>query len=396
MQKSEKTTLIATILLVGFFICVVTYYILGFYAHMSFPYNTSLFDPIFAFTDFSVPIAFSKNLAPFFKTHPMINYFPLAYILLFPATLLKNNLLAFYIFISFFLLSFSFLNFKALKCENLTFTQNFQNIFIFTFLSFPFLLLVDRGNLDMFLLLFFALFVYLFKKEKYILAAITLALINSIKPFMIAFLFLFLFKKNFKEFFLNIIMMLFLVIGGFWVLKGDFFNNISIFIYNVKLLNEYLFSSNQDSSIFLGSTNLFLALKFFFLKLGLSSIDFSKQLAFIYNIISLIINVIVLFFVYKEKLFWKQINLLVLPYVVNDYKLIFLFVPIWLFVNSKQTSPFDRIYCWLFGLLLIAKKFIILPFFGFCHLAIFANPLLIMIFIALLIYEQFYLKKKEV
>lgn len=393
MEKSEKIRLIANILLIGFFISVVFYYILGTYLHIPFPYNTFLFDPNFAFQDLYTPILFSENLAPFSQPSPMINYFPLAYILLFPIAALKNNALEIIIFISTFLILFLSLNIKALKCKNITFSENFSNIFIISFMSFPLLNLIDRGNLDMLLVLFFALFVYLFKKEKYILSAFILAVINAIKPFMILFLFLFLFKRKFKEFFFCIFIMTFFIIGGFLVLKGDFFSNISVFIQNVNSVKEFIFHDNINHAVFLGSTNLFLAIIFILLSFGASSIVFSRGLIISYNIISLIITGIVLFFVYKEKEFWKKINLLtllmlLLPYISNDYKLIFLFVPLWLFVNSKQHSSFDKIYCWLFGLLLISKKFIILPFLGMHHLAVIANPLLIILFIVLLIFEQ--------
>lgn len=87
------------------------------------------------------------------------------------------------------------------------------------------------------------------------------------------------------------------------------------------------------------------------------------------------------------------------PYLMNDYKLIFLFIPIWLFVNAKEYSKFDVIYCALFGLLLIPKALILLNHpLGIEHEfsnSIIINPVLIMLFMGLIIFEQFYKKQKE-
>lgn len=403
MDKTKKVFLLANIILIGFVISVVIFYILGQYLDYPYPFNTFLFYPSDAFNDFRAPINAIRDFAPYAKPSLMINYFPLAYILLFPLSLIKNSLVAYIIFSSLFLTGFTYLNNKNISCESLTKLQNFKNVFIITLLAYPILYILDRGNFDMFIFFIFAGVIYAFKSERYALSAILLAVINAMKPFPILFLILFLQKKKYKEFFLSLMLTCLLIICGFLLLKGSFLSQIKVFsqdLYLFKMLNVV------DTSLSNGMSNgssLFPALKFIFCHYN--NIIPSVLLAKIYNYICLIIASFTLIFVWQEKIFWKKISLLaflmlLLPYIIGDYKLIFLFVPIWLFLNTKEQSKFDGIYTVLFGLLLIPKKifFFWVHKYGLMQLVtygILINPLIMLLFIGLIIFEQFTLNKSK-
>ncbi|MDD1444181.1 DUF2029 domain-containing protein, partial [Dolichospermum sp. ST_sed3] len=397
MEKSEKVLILSTIVLVGFVLAVVYHYILGYYLKLDFPENTFLWTPEVHFSDFVAFLDVIKNFSPFENLNFSVNYFPVAYILLFPFSLIKNKIIAYLLFSGIFVSFFVFMNRLFLKCENLTKLQNIQNIFILTFLSYPFLMLLDRGNFDMFLFILFAGFLYSFKSGKYLLSACILAVINAIKPFWLIFLILFLFKKRIKEIIFSLTITALLIIGGFMLLKGDFFSQLSVFLTNLTLLKyDYLYSNANNVGMF-GSSSLFMALKLLFTRHLLPFFISTGFLVKIYGFLSLAITVAIIFFAYKEKTFWKQITLLTLymllvPYIIIDYKLIFLFGPLWLFLNSKEKSDFDLKYTILFGLLLIPKNIIkYTPWFfqGACFSAsILINPLLIIYFMYLIISEQ--------
>lgn len=397
MKKSEKILLLANIVLVGFVIGVVFHYILGAYLHLPFPYNTFLFRPEAKFTDFTLLSSATKNLTPFSEPNWLMIYFPFAYIFLVPFAFLKNQIFAYCLFMFLFLSLFIYLNIKIFKCKNLTKLQNFQNIFILTLLSFPILIILDRGNIDMLLFIFFAGFIYFFKSKRYLFSSIVLAVINAVKPFTIVFLLLFLFKKKYKEFFLSLTISGFLIIGGFLLLKEPFFHQISVFLINLKLYKQIVLYSN-NSELFLGGSSLFMMIRILLSNLAIPPLLSTTILTKGYNIISLIIMTTTIFFAYREKIFWKQITLLtltmlLLPYIMCDYKLIFLFVPVWLFVNFKEKSHFDSIYTILFGLLLIPKKFIFVSFTKLFFFAAIANPIIIILFMSLIIFEQFQSKQ---
>jgi hypothetical protein len=49
--------------------------------------------------------------------------------------------------------------------------------------------------------------------------------------------------------------------------------------------------------------------------------------------------------------------MLLLPHISADYKLLHVFIPLFLFVNSEARSKLDALYVSLFGLLLIPKDY---------------------------------------
>lgn len=395
MDKLSKISTLSSIILVGFTTAVMLHYIMGSYLNLPFPFNTFLFSPNMHFSDFWVMVPREK-LAPFFG-----NYFPLASILLTPFLVIKNKLIAYLIFAAGFVAFLLWMNIKTFKCENLTKAENFRNIFIISVLSYPILYILDRGNVDMYLLMLFAGFVYCFKREKYLLSAVLIAVQNAIKPFPILFLLLFLFKKKYKEFFLSLILTGILVIGGFMVLKGGFYENLNAFIKNLATFKSLYVYDLNNANAMTNSSSLFMALKFMLCKYN--SVISTIQLGKIYQFLSLGIGGIVLFFTWREKKFWKQITfltllMLLLPYFIADYKLIFLFLPLWLFVEEGEKTKFDLAYCILFGLLMVPKQFFVLLLHtnGLLQLTTFGiiiNPILMLIFLGLLIAEQFQVKK---
>jgi hypothetical protein len=120
-----------------------------------------------------------------------------------------------------------------------------------------------------------------------------------------------------------------------------------------------------------------------------------------YMLFSLVyISLIALYIMFVEKIFWKQIALLVfsfnlLPYVSADYKLIHLFIPLLLFINAEEKSDHDLLYIVLFGLLMIPKAYFLFPGirsdsgFADISISIIINPILMLIFSLIIIREGF-------
>jgi hypothetical protein len=400
MEKSEKVILLSSIVVVGFVIAVFFHYLLGFYLKLGIPFNSFLCNEIrgvnLFFTDFNNLLYFNKDFAPYQNPSTIwVNYFPLAYILLYPFVLIKNFFISYLIYISFFLSFFIYMNIKMFKCDNIGKIQNFKNIFILSAITYPFCALLISGNFDMFLFIVLALFIYSFKSKKYLTAAILLGISNAIKPFFLIFGFLFLFEKKWKEFFLTLILPVFLTVLGFMILKGNFFDQVHTFLINLMLYKKD-FIENSDY-ILRGSSDLFLALRY--ILCTVNKVISCAVLIKAYSILSSIVGVITLFFTFREKAFWKKITLMVLyvltmSYVILDYKLIFLFIPLWLFINAKEKTKFDLIYTILFGLMLIPKKFLIIGFLKIILFSKIFNPVIMLIFMGLIIFEQFHLRKE--
>lgn len=397
MDKKSKISILANIVLIGFVLAVIFHYVLGFYLNKTYPFNTFLWQPGIAFGDFTEMLPLIKDLAPFKAHNYWLNYFPLSFLILFPFTFINNVTFSYIIFASIFIGFFAYLNKKYFICEQLNKVENFQNILILSSLSYPFLSLIDRGNLDMVLFVLFAFFIISFKSEKYLLSSILLAIANSIKPFTLMFLILFLLKKKYKELIINIILTTLLIIGGFMLLKGNIFDQISVFISNVADFNyRYVYSTKSWGMG--NNSSLYMCLKMLFCMNSSSFHVSTFLLTNIYKYISALFTVITIFFACKEKIFWKQITLmtlymLLIPPVITDYKLIFLFVPIYLFVNAKkeEATKSDLIYLIFFALLLIPKHYFIVDLLDNMNkfsISAILNPIIMLLFMGQIIFEQ--------
>ena len=401
MNKENKVLTLSSIILVGFAVGVIYHYVLGFYMRGGEPYNSFLYPASMAFCDFTGILPYIKDFAPYNDFVLWGAYFPLTYLLMFPFSLIKITPLIYLFYISGFLAYLIFMNIRMFTCSNLTKIQNFQNIFIITFLSYPVLYMLDKGNFDMFLFIIFGLCVYAFKSEKYLISSILLAIANAIKPFTILFLLLFLLKKKYKEFFLSLILTTLLVIGGFMVFHDNFFNQIVNFI---KILALFKTTYAMGSYIGIGfCSSIFMPLKAIMLHFSTTPVDVANFVR-IYDYVCYIMTAFTMFFICKEKTLWKQLtlvicNFLLIPYCTYDYKFIFLFIPIWLFINEEEKSKFDLTYIILFGLLFIPKS-VILTFStatsnaNWLSLSAILNPIIMVVLSLLIIYEQFYAKSK--
>lgn len=406
MEKREKVLLISIIVLVGFVLGVFYHYVLGFYLRFPAPFNSFLLHPADVMCDFYRLFPDLVGFAPYLKGKFGQSYFPLSYLILTPFAYMKNVLFSYFLFSLFFIVPIIYWNKKIVTCDSLTKLENFQNIFIMSVLPYPLLFLLDRGNFDMVIFVFFAGFLFAFYKEKYSLSAFLLGLINAMKPFSALFIFLFLFRKKYKEFFLSLGVSFLFIAGGFLIFKGDIFEQIASLIKGIIWFKRvYGYEVTHNFGMGFGSS-LYMPLKLFFCKLSSTPIISIFLLDKIYSVFSFFISIMTLFFTWREKIFWKQVtlltcNMLLLPYYMEDYKLIFLFVPIWLFFLAKEKSKTDVFYAVLFGLLFIPKNIMIVtphlsntqsPFFS---ISIIINPLVMLFLMMLIIFEQYKGNEKE-
>lgn len=411
MEKANKVKTLALIVLVGFLGIIIFNFFMGFFFKDYYIYNTFFFNPEFSlspeniFSDFTGVLPKIKGLQPYAPPADWQNYFPLSFILILPFAYLKNKFVAYFIFVSIFVSVFVYFNYKFLNCLTLNKFENIKNIFIISCLSFPFLFIVLRGNLDMLIMLFFIATIYFLNKKNYRWSSVFLAVVNSLKLFSFLFPIIFLCKKQYKEFFINIGLTFLLIIGGFLFFKGNILYQISILLESwIHAAQGYIYANNNNYGMVYQSS-LFMLLKLIFCKNYSSSALSTFQLAKFYNLFVLIFTLATIISLFKERFLWKQITLLTLymiliPSISFDYKLIFLYAPIWLFVNSEEKSRFDLIYTILLGLLLIPKSIIFnnSNFFdgSIFSLSLIINPVIMLGIMLLIIYEQIKYKKEAV
>lgn len=397
MDKSQKVTLFSIITLLGFTFGVIYHYVLGFYMHKQGSYTSFLYPHEWAFCDFFSILSSIKDLKPYQDVSMWSVYFPLNYIFMLPFAFIKNKILTYSIYISGFLVYLITMNTKMFSSKNLTKFQNVQNVFIITVLSYPVLYCLDKGNFDMYLFVLLGFWTFAFQKGQYKLSAVLLAIINAMKPFTVYFLLLYLMKKRYKEFFLSIVLTAILVIGGFLIIPDNIAKEVSMFLQSVIFYKQLYTHQAQIGMAFVSS--LYMPLKALLLHFTVS-VKNVATFNVIYDIFCQFITIATLIFVWREKTFWKQLTLLVcnfllLPYCTYDYKFIFLFIPIWLFVNQEEKTKFDFYYLILFALLFIPKNILIdFPYIhnggiNWLSFSAIVNPLIMILLSGLIIFEQF-------
>ncbi|MFH1281307.1 MAG: hypothetical protein ABIH91_01120, partial [Candidatus Omnitrophota bacterium] len=95
---------------------------------------------------------------------------------------------------------------------------------------------------------------------------------------------------------------------------------------------------------------------------------------------------------YKTRMpLWKQvtlltISLLLLPQISFGYRMILLFIPMFLFINDATTGKNSRYYAIFFALLLVPKNYC----FVFANVSIMSiiNPIIMIIFIIMIMVEE--------
>lgn len=318
---------------------------LSYYHKIDWPIITFFLPKDLFANDFTRMIEVSSNLDPYSIMRNIFPddsnpYFILSYVYFYLISLFSKKIsvqIIYFIYVLLFVVSFAFINLKYFSIKK----YGFKPFFIVTFLSYPFLYLIDRGNIEslLFIFLYFGLFFY-YKKQNLFFSSLFLILATSFKPYFGIFFILYIFDKNFKAFFYSLISGILLILLCFKILKGDINYNIIGFLNELNLA--------QDCSQLYNCLNL--SLKFPFL--------YGSQIS--YNIFCLILFSITIFFQYKLKFKrWQILTLFCLliyfiPTLSNLYKLITLFIPIYYFIDDIKDESIKSIkfYSLIFGLLL--------------------------------------------
>lgn len=386
MTRKQKADIFAVIIVVGFALSVFYHYVLSNYFGLNYyPYNTFLFSPGDKFNDFFNIYRATIGLDPY--VFPVSVYFPFTFSIMYLFTILNTK----YIFA---LLTIAFIGFFATYIyKNISFldrTNKYLFVFSFTFMTYPILFALDRGNVEIFLFVFLALFMYAYQKGEDWKSMIFLSFAIAMKLYPIVFITLFLADKKYKQAIITILLVIGISLLSASILNGGIINSFAGISSNLALFNKGYVGTDQglqhNSSLY----GLFEISQRFFLP-GLSFL-----VSYYLYIVSIFLGAIFLYVLFIEKTLWKKVALLTLsiilfPQVSFDYKLIHLFIPIMLFVNAKS-SRFGAAYAAMLALLLIPKDYYLIT--ADISIAVVINPLLMAAIIGLIFFERFRYKEQ--
>ena len=382
---------VALLLLTGIAIATAFHYIEGGYLGRPSPLNSFLCNPKSSMTDLLNTLSLSTDLNPYLTkvgAEPAL-YFPFTYLPLYLLAQLSRQLVTI-LFTVLALALFACINREYLKRAGFTGTALGKNLLIFSCFSYPLLFCLDRGNLEIYVFLAMAAAVFLLERGKSLAGAAFLALAIAVKGYPAVFLLLFLKRKDWRAALLACGLAGALVLAPLLLYKGGFAANLTGLRHNMDFFFHRYALDNYDythnSSLFnlerIGSYILY----------GWQDRSFMLRM---FNLAALLLGGGAAYYIWrKENLLWKQVALLVCATVLltpasNDYKLIALFLPLWLFINESARSRFDGAYAVILALLLVPKEYPINLSSPMNEVALstLLNPLLMLLLCALIITE---------
>lgn len=386
-----KVNTATVVILIGFTASVYFHYIISNYCgQSSYPHNTFLFNPADKFNDFFNIYRATKGLDPY--ANPVSVYFPFTFLVMSFFTIFKAKF-AFGLFMAIFTGFFAYYISANIPTTNRL--SRISILFVMTFMSYPVLFNIDRGNLECFLFIFLALFFYFYRNGHYSLSILFLSFAIAMKLYPGVFVILLLADKKYKNILLAGLLTVIWSLASAAILHGGIVQSFLGLKHNLALFNQTYMASSLGLQ---HNTSLYGVLKL----VQLSTIN-SDATAWMLPLVNAMINnyavIALLFFtlisIYiflREDIFWKKVTLLtfmmlLLPQVSFDYKLIHVFLPLLLFINCDKVSRFDHIYVLFFALLLIPKDYIIIR--DDISIAVLINPFLMLLAIFLIIYEKY-------
>jgi len=352
-NKNNKIYIVSTVVLVGFFLSVLFHYVYGLYLNTSYPLNTFLFIPTDRFNDFFNPYYYSNTFNA--SAAAPIPYLPFA-ILLMRLFALLPPVPALVVMIFLFLGFFLFQNNRLIVNDIFNRYLKPQVFFIFSFLTYPMLFAIDRGNIELIVYIFIGMFLYgYYIKKSNWLSIIFLSMAIAMKIFPAVFLVLFVSDKKYREAIYCLLSTVFITFTSLglmsYLTKKSFltiFNITRVSMSNYTKVYTIAMRGLNHGHTLWGIINVGSAIRGFSLTALLKPYEIFALIAFL---------IIALFIIFFEKENWRKVALLVLamillPHNSNDYTLLYVFFPLILFINSTDTKR-SSLYAFLFGLLLI-------------------------------------------
>lgn len=364
MTRSQKIDLIAAVILIGFMVAVGYHYWLGVYWRRFYPDNTFLFLPSDRFADFYTFYFANLHRNPYLGPVLGVQY-PLLNAIGYLFTVLNVHD-AYFVYSLLVTTAFVYLN--ATHLGNSDIYASFLRVVVFTFFTYPALLLADRGNPEALVFIALAFFLYFWRQGKWIISSVCLASAIAMKLAPILFLVFLVAERRFKEIAYTLGFTLLLTGISLCVFEGGFLANADFILRGNNIgSSPALTKLLSDASFFQRGVTLFGVTKLLlFLTHSLNHFDANTLLILYKWIGGFCFLVLSIYIIFIEQEQWKRLALtvfafLMFPHLSADYKLIHIFLPMYLLINTEQHQRTHIFYALMFALLLIPKDYYLFP-----------------------------------
>ena len=365
LSKEDKLVLLAILATIGFVAAVIVNYYRGYYQYQPYPYNTFLFEIDDKFEDFSVVVGETIGMNPY--ENFLSGQYPFTLLVGSIFSSFSNNIgyLLFVVIFAFVYYIFSYQFFRLEKKP-----LGLLLTIIITTLSYPLLFSLDRGNFELLVFAFLLIFLYYYNKGKYLESAIFLAMASALKIYPAIFLLLFIKDKKYKEILITIGTIAGLTLASLLFFKGGIWKNLQYLLNFSNISNNWVFNSflsiDKDTLVQRG-VSLLTFIKIIVHQMDIPLPVFISQnfLSLYYILVAIIFLPIAYYVVFVEKVLWKNVTLLtvsmlLLPTLSADYKLMHMYLPLFMFVNARESNRMDIVYLISFAILLIPKNYFFL------------------------------------
>lgn len=365
ISKEEKTVLLVFTVVVGFSIATAYHYVMGHYLHKAWPANTFLYLPEVRFLDFDLVVRQSAALDPFGEDIGGLAGTPFGQFIGYLFSVIRPASLRLPIFFaSFFFLFIPMVKHYLYGLKSRLALHQLLPLFTLVFLTYPVLFALDRANFDLLVLPLLFLFTFAYTRQHYKTSTVFLALAIAVKPYTAVFLMVYVFDRRYRHSLLAILAALLLSAvslsvfkDGLFVESQKYFQALSRFASDPSFGSQVAYTSDLFSSLTVLTKSVGNALgKDIYLP------DHSNiRLAYAALAALAAIHLVVQLWQHPKPL-WKTISvltilILLLPFNTHDYRLIYLFVPMLMYVATSRDERHSLIIMILWGLLLVPKNY---------------------------------------
>ena len=405
--RSGAVRTIALIVIAGFAIAVLYHFLISRFSY-GYPFSTFLFRPEDRFNDFKNSLRCVDHSlggpswdplmqSPYWKTGwPFIT---ILYYLFLPFGLKWGTA----IFISLFVITISLFLWENLK--SLTIKKRIAHTLILSLFTYPVLFAIDRGNAEMIVFAFLAIFFSCFGRNSHFIGLVALACAIAMKAHPAVFLILLACDRKIKDCFFVVFLSIGLNIVAAAALPGGLSHNLSNSLSDTISLYRKSYIIGNEGLMFGNSLWGVGKVALFCVERGSSAISelgstFTK-LQFPYLCFCMaVFSLTCLYVLHFKTSWWKRVTLLtfsmiLFPYVSADYRLLHIYFPMLFFINSNFQSNYTKYFMIIFGLLLVPKGYYHLPFCNEATIQVVLNPLIMVIAMFMIIWDDILLKRNK-
>lgn len=338
----------------GFFVACAWYYRKAFYMGVEPPRNTFLFSPGAHFGDL-IPLLEAVDSG---DPHSANLYFPFSNLVLEPFTWLRSTDAAVAVLGAITVgglgafLSWCFAPLRG--------PERAACALLLILLSYPFLFVIDRSNIEVIVVVAFAAFAWAVATDRRWVAVAAISIAIAVKGYPAVFLLVFLIRRDWGATAASVVAV------GVLTLLGTVYYDFDV-LHVIDLLRKqqdhyHEFYAINDQGLAYGSS-LWGAIKVAVVDVGHGDVTTVSSLMTPYTVGVLLLFAGLALAIWRLELdLWEQLMLLAISTIVltpvsADYKLLHLLVPIGLFLRGTTRMTWWPAYVVLFALLLVPKSY---------------------------------------